>query len=55
MRGSGRPGWLVAVVFLGLLWGSAGAAGAAPAGSGAARSGTPHDNVAQPHSPRLLR
>ena len=55
MRGSGRPGWLVAVVFLGLLWGSAGVAGAAPAGAGAAGTGTPHDNVAQPHSPRLLR
>lgn len=55
MRGWRRPGWLVAVVFLGLLWGSAGTAAAAPAGSAAPRAGTPHDNVAQPHSPRLLR
>ncbi len=58
MRGWGRPGVpgvLAAIAFLGLLWAPAVAASASVAGPQAGAAGEPHDNVAEPHSPRLLR
>ncbi len=55
MRGLGRPGVLAAIAFLGLLSAPAVAASASVAGPQAAATAEPHDNVAEPHSPRLLR
>jgi GH25 family lysozyme M1 (1,4-beta-N-acetylmuramidase) len=50
-----RPAALAAVASLGLLGIAVGPAAAAPAGSLASQAGGGHFNVAQPHSPELMR